>query len=178
MLRRIGRKVIICSALMLAYGVYGINLVQRTPIWALISLMFFFSTTASFAKFEPFIWDKTALQLFQAPQTYIQTMRTANMFGDLDAAEQLYLHTFLLGKQTYTSIQLRNAAFPKEKLELLRTFWTGILAKQPSSREAYAALTAIHQSLHETQAHASTLETWMFIEPNDPRLAGVIPNTK
>lgn len=143
-----------------------------------MSIAIIFSITASFAKLEPFTWDKTALQISQSAQVSIQAMHTAHMFGDSLTAERIYLNTLPAAQQTNTSIQLRNTAYPQEKLEQLRTFWTTLLAKQPSSREAYAALTAIHQSLHETEAIPSTLEVWMFIEPNDPRLAGVKSLTK
>lgn len=173
MLRRIWRKIIIHSALTLAYGVGGIDTIFRAPLWIIICLTILFSLTASIVKFEPFTWDKTAVQVFQSPQTYIQAMHTSNLFGDSFTAEQIYLDTLPFGQNTNIAVQLRNAAFPQEKLEQLRAFWTAMLAKQPSAREAYAALTAIHQSMQENEALLSTLGTWSFIEPNDPRIAGV-----
>ncbi len=163
---------------MLAYVVVGIDTIFHTPIWITLSLTIFLSLSASLIKFEPFTWDKTALQIFQSPSTYTQAMRTANAFGDPFMAEQIYLNVSKNQNPQNMVFQYRNAAYPQEKLEQLRAFWTALLAKQPSSREAFAALTAIHLSLNESEAFTSTLETWMFIEPNDPRLAGVTTGTK
>ena len=173
-----GKKIIIRSVLTLAHSVAGIDIVLHAPIWIAISLTILISLSTSLAKLEPFTWDKTALQIFQSPQTYTQTMRTAHLFGDPLTAEHIYLDAIKQTQQPHAASQLRSMAYPQEKLEQLRVFWTALLAKQPSSREAYAALTAIHQSLNELEAISSTIETWMFIEPNDPRIAGVKSLTK
>jgi hypothetical protein len=156
MFRRIGKKVAIKFAILLAYGVVGFNTLFQVPLWTIIAATILLSIMTSLAKLEPFTWDKTALGIFQTPQTYMQVMHTAHLFGDPGTAERIYIHTTPETQNTRTATQLRTAAYPQEKLEQLRSFWTAILAKQPSSREAYAALTAIHYSLHEKEALPST----------------------
>lgn len=178
MLRQAGRKIIIRSSIALAYIFAGITSIFQLPLWVIILIGIVTSIFSSFVRIDPFTWDKLALQLFYTPETTTQAMHTAHMFGDPLTAEQIYVQTLPFKQQDYIKIQLRSAAYPQEKLEQLRSYWSSLLTQQPSSREAFAALTAVHQSLHEVDAMNSTLETWMFIEPNDPRIPRVTLFTK
>ncbi len=94
----------------------------------------------------------------------------AHLLGDPLFAESLYVQIlpYLFTQQEKRTF--REEVYPQERLELLRAFWSSVLQLQPTSREAFAALTLIHHSLQEKETEESTLETWKNIEPNDRRL--------
>jgi len=170
---RVKKKIVVYGALALAYSVATLESLFRLPIhFFVIGYIILLILITPFT-IDPFFWDKLALLISYNTQTLVKSINTSHAFGDPLTAEQLYLDTLPLTTHSPQHLDVRGAAYPQEKLEQLRAFWTSTLTKQPSSREAYAALAAIHYRLQELEALVSTQKTWEFIEPNDPRIPRV-----
>lgn len=157
----------------IAHCVYFFERLLALPQYVFLVCFILFTLIASAIYWNPFLWEKTALAISpQKPQHYTQLLHVAQMFGDPQFAEAIYASMIPQLNQDDRAT-LYAAAYPLEYLEKSRLFWSKILQLQPSSREAYAALTLIHYSLQENDAERSTVETWKLIEPNDERITVV-----
>lgn len=161
-----------------AYALFAFERFFALPQYLFLVVVAAMLLVATRTHFDPFSWERIGLSISsQQPADYIRMMRIAHMFGDPLLAEQIYVKAlpYLNDEQRMT---FREEAYPQERLTFLQKFWSEVLQVQPTTREAYAALTLIHQSLQENEAFASTLDTWKSIEPNDGRIETIEKSEK
>lgn len=153
-----------------AYAIYAVERFLALPQYIFLACVITVLAFASIVRWEPFLWEKIGLGI--SPQTqidYVRVIRMAHVLGDPLFAESVYVQILPYLSSQQDKLTFREEAYPQERLELLRAFWSSVLQLQPTSREAFAALTLVHHSLQEKEAELSTLETWKNIEPNDRR---------
>ncbi len=173
-LTRIKKNVFIQCVVLFAYAIYATERFLALPQYVFLACAITVLAFASIVRWEPFLWEKIGLEISSQTQTdYVRVMRMAHLLGDPLFAESIYVRIlpYLFSQQE--KMRFREETYPQERLELLRAFWSSVLQIQPTSREAFAALTLIHYSLQEKDAELSTLGTWKNIEPNDQRIPAV-----
>ena len=176
-LTRIRKIFFIRCVVSFAYGVYAIERFFALPQYVFLICFVAIVCITSILRWEPFLWEKIGLEI--SPQTqadYVRVIRMAHLLGDPLFAESMYVQILPYLSSPQDQRIFREETYPQERLELLRAFWSNVLQFQPTSREAFAALTLIHYSLQEKNAGFSTLETWKNIEPNDQRIQSLENN--
>jgi len=170
-LTRIQKNLFIRCVVSLAYGIYAVERFFVLPQYIFLTCVITVLAFASIVRWEPFLWEKIGLEISpQISMDYVRVIRMAHVLGDPLFAESIYVQILPYLSTQQERRAFREEAYPQERLELLRAFWSNVLQFQPTSREAFAALTFIHYSLQEKNAGLSTLETWKNIEPNDQRI--------
>lgn len=168
---RIKKNLFIRCVVYFAYAIYAVERFLALPQYVFLACCIAILAFVSFIRWEPFLWEKIGLEI--SPQTstdYVRVIRMAHVLGDPLFAESMYVRILPYLSTQQDKRTFREETYPQERLELLRAFWSSVLQLQPTSREAFAALTLIHHSLQEKEAEFSTLEIWKNIEPNDQRL--------
>lgn len=171
-LTRIKKNLCIRCVVSIAYVIYAVERFLALPQYIFLACAIVVLVFASIVGWEPFLWEKIGLEISSQTQTdYVRLMRMVHLFGDPLFAESVYVQILPYLSSQQEKRTFREEAYPQERLELLRAFWSSILQLQPTSREAFAALTLIHYSLLEQDAELSTLGIWKNIEPNDQRIS-------
>lgn len=154
-----------------AYVLLFIETIIQAPPYLIISFTLLLSITGTFLRPDPFFWQKIALgiQKYSVP-TVENALRAAQYYGDTTLAKNLYLRSATFDK----SQTLYSAAFPHEKLDAMRVFWEDVREKQPTSREAIAALAIIEYRAKQEELYTTRIQEWKMIEPNDKRITSLL----
>ncbi|MBI5151505.1 MAG: hypothetical protein HZA34_02935 [Candidatus Pacebacteria bacterium] len=159
----------------LAYILFIFETVAQAPLYFFISLTLLLSIVGTLLRPDPFFWQKIALGVQKYSISTIENaLRVAQDNGDPILAKNLYLHSVSFDQNR----RLYAVAFPHEKLKEMRMFWGDIREKQPTSREAIAALAIIEYSAKQEELFATRVHEWKIIEPNDKRITSLLFSTR
>lgn len=155
----------------LAYILLLTEAIIQAPSYLFISFALLLSIIGTFLRPDPFFWQKIALGVQKYSLTTVENaLRVAQHYGDPILAKNLYFRSTSFDQNRI----LYTIAFPDEKLDKIRVFWEDVREKQPTSREAIAALTIIEYSMKQEEHYTTRIQEWKMIEPNDERITSLL----